>query len=107
IMAVFPNIEPGRLSELGNRIVEKARTTPLKHSGKTIPITISLGASHNLLAETNSSFEGLVQMAGRALFMAKEGNGDRYVMWPEAEAEIDGLRAALEERKQSFAREQQ
>jgi GGDEF domain-containing protein len=107
IMAVFPNIEPGRLSELGNRIVEAARTTPLKHSGKTIPITLSLGASHNLLAETNSSFEGLVQMAGRALFMATEGNGNRYVMWREAEAEIDGLRAALEERKQSFAREQQ
>ncbi|MDZ4771676.1 MAG: hypothetical protein SGI72_00940 [Planctomycetota bacterium] len=107
IMAVFPNTEPTRLSLLGNRIVEAARAHELKIGSETIPITVSLGASHNLLAETNSSFEGLVEMSGRALFMATEGAGNRYVMWREAEAEIDGLRAALEERKQSFAREQQ
>jgi GGDEF domain-containing protein len=107
IMAVFPNTEPGRLSTLGNRIVEAARTLPFKIGEKAVPITLSLGASHNLLAETNSSFEGLVEMSGRAMFLATEGRGNRYVMWREAEAEIDGLRAALEERKQSFAREQQ
>lgn len=107
IMAVFPNTDPGRLSALGARIVEAARTLPFAVAGESIPITVSLGASHNLLAETNSSFEGIVEMSGRALFMATEGQGNRYVMWREAEAEIDGLRAALEERKQSFAVEQQ
>lgn len=107
IMAVFPNTEPGRLTALGNRIVESARALPFEIMGEATGITLSIGASHNLLAETNSSFEGLVEMAGRALFLATEGQGNRYVMWREAEAEIDGLRAELEERKQSFAREQQ
>jgi GGDEF domain-containing protein len=107
IMALFPNTEPARVSELGSRMVERARKTPLTFDGETIPLTLSLGAAHNLLAETNSSFEGLVEMAGRALFMATEGSGDRYVMWREAEAEIDSLRQALEARKRSFAAEEQ
>jgi GGDEF domain-containing protein len=107
IMACFPNTEPTRLSQLGNRMVERAREKPLEFEGDKIPLTLSIGASHNLLAETNSSFEGLVEMAGRALFMATEGRGDRYVMWREAEAEIDSLRAALEERKKTFAAEEQ
>lgn len=107
IMAVFPHTEPVRLVELGTKIVDRARKAPLSIAGESVPITLSLGASHNLLAETNSSFEGLVEMAGRALYMATEGQGDRYVMWREAEAEIDGLRSALEARKQSFAAEQQ
>jgi GGDEF domain-containing protein len=100
IMAVFPHTEPVRLSELGNALVERSRTL-------ATVTTVSIGASHNLLAETNSSFEGLVEMAGRALYLATEAKGDRYVMWREAEAEIDGLRAALEARKQSFVAEQQ
>jgi GGDEF domain-containing protein len=107
IMALFPNTEPSRLSDLGTRMRERARATPLTFGGETIPITLSLGASHNLLAETNSSFEGLVEMAGRALYLAAEKDGDRYVMWREAEAEIDSLRQALEARKQSFAAEEQ
>lgn len=107
IMAVFPNTEPTRLQELGARILERARKQPLAIDGESIPITLSCGAAHNLLAETNSSFEGLVERAGRALFMATDAKGDRYVMWREAEAEIDGLRQALEDRKKSFAAEQQ
>lgn len=107
IMAVFPNTEPGRLSALGTRMVEAARALPFEIMGEPTPITLSIGASHNLLAETNSSFEGLVEMAGRALFLATEGQGNRYVMWREAEAEIDGLRAELESQKKEFAREQQ
>ncbi|MBL8857909.1 MAG: hypothetical protein JNL28_05345 [Planctomycetes bacterium] len=105
IMAVFPNTDPGRLSELGNAIVEAAHKVTLTLDGESVPITLSIGASHNLLAETNSSFEGLVEMSGRALFLATEGQGNRYVMWREAEAEIDGLRIELEERKKSFERE--
>lgn len=107
IMAVFPHTEPGKLSTLGNRLIEAARALPFEIMGEATPITLSIGASHNLLAETNSSFEGLVEMAGRALFLATEGQGNRYVMWREAEAEIDGLRAELESQKKEFAREQQ
>ena len=107
VMAVFPQTPPARLSELGQALVERARQAPLSIGGEKLAITLSLGASHNLLAETNSSFEGLVEMSGRALYLSTEAKGDRYVMWREAEAEIDGLRAELEAQKKSFAAEQQ
>lgn len=71
-----------------------------------IKLTLSLGASHNLLAETSSSFEGLVEKAGRALSTAREANGDRYVMWREAEAEIAGLRDDLAAQRASFRQEE-
>ncbi len=71
-----------------------------------VRLTLSLGASHNLLAETSSSFEGLVEKAGRALSMAREGAGDRYVMWREAEAEIQGLRDDLAAQRASFRQEE-
>jgi len=71
-----------------------------------VPLTLSLGASHNLLAETSSSFEGLVEKAGRALSTAREANGDRYVMWRESEAEIAGLRDDIAAQRESFRQEQ-
>jgi len=71
-----------------------------------VPLTLSLGASHNLLAETSSSFEGLVEKAGRALSAAREANGNRYVMWREAEAEIAGLRDDLAAQRASFRQEE-
>jgi GGDEF domain-containing protein len=71
-----------------------------------VPLTLSLGASHNLLAETSSSFEGLVEKAGRALSTAREANGNRYVMWREAEAEIAGLRDDLAAQRASFRQEE-
>ena len=71
-----------------------------------VKLTLSLGASHNLLAETSSSFEGLVEKAGRALSTAREANGDRYVMWREAEAEIAGLRDDLAAQRASFRQEE-
>ena len=71
-----------------------------------VRLTLSLGASHNLLAETSSSFEGLVEKAGRALSMAREGSGDRYVMWREAEAEIQGLRDDLAAQRATFRQEE-
>jgi GGDEF domain-containing protein len=71
-----------------------------------VKLTLSLGASHNLLAETSSSFEGLVEKSGRALSAAREANGDRYVMWREAEAEIAGLRDDLAAQRASFRQEE-
>lgn len=71
-----------------------------------VKLTLSLGASHNLLAETSSSFEGLVEKAGRALQTAREANGDRYLMWREAEAEIAGLRDDLAAQRASFRQEE-
>jgi hypothetical protein len=71
-----------------------------------VKLTLSLGASHNLLAETSSSFEGLVEKAGRALSASREANGDRYVMWREAEAEIAGLRDDLAAQRASFRQEE-
>ena len=71
-----------------------------------VKLTLSLGASHNLLAETSSSFEGLVEKSGRALQTAREANGDRYVMWREAEAEIAGLRDDLAAQRASFRHEE-
>jgi GGDEF domain-containing protein len=71
-----------------------------------VGLTLSLGASHNLLAETSSSFEGLVEKAGRALSTAREANGNRYVMWREAEAEIAGLRDDIAAQRASFRKEE-
>jgi len=45
----------------------------------------------------------LVERAGRALHLAREGGGDRYVMWREAEAEIEALRGELSRRNEEFA----
>ncbi len=106
IMAIFPNTPAPRLSELGQALNARARALTVDCGGDRLPLTLSLGAAHTLLAETNSSFEGLVQAAGRALYLATEGTGDRYVMYREAEAEIDMLRGELEAQRKSFQAEQ-
>ncbi len=85
-----------------------AAPAPKRKPGEPVEVqvTLSLGASHNLLAETSSSFEGLVEKAGRALQTAREANGDRYVMWREAEAEIAGLRDDLAAQRATFRQEE-
>jgi len=85
-----------------------APAAPKRKPGEPVEVklTLSLGASHNLLAETSSSFEGLVEKSGRALQTAREANGDRYVMWREAEAEIAGLRDDLAAQRASFRQEE-
>jgi GGDEF domain-containing protein len=103
VMAVFPSLQPARGGELGRFLNEGARALDIQAGGKKVEVKLSLGASHNLLAETNSSFEGIVERAGRALHMAREGGGDRYVMWREAEAELELLRGELSQRVHEFA----
>jgi GGDEF domain-containing protein len=103
VMAVFPSLQPSRGGELGRFLNEGARQLVIEAGGQKLAIRLSLGAAHNLLAETNSSFEGLVERAGRALHMAREGGGDRYVMWREAEAELEALRGELKQRTHDFA----
>ena len=80
---------------------------PARKFGEPVEVrlTLSLGASHNLLAETSSSFEGLVEKAGRALSAAREANGDRYVMWREAESEIAALRDEFAAQQATFQQE--
>jgi GGDEF domain-containing protein len=107
IMAIFPNCTPERMKQLSELLLAEARTLELYADGEQLPVRLSLGASHNLLAETNSSFEGLVEMSGRALHLATQGGGDRYVMWREAETEIDSLRKELVQASRSFEAEQQ
>lgn len=104
-LATFPNMPPERLGTIAARMLEILRSTQIELRGETFPLRVSLGASHNLLADTNASFEGLVERAGRALWLATEAGGDRYVMWREAEAEIEGLREELAQRKRSFEEE--
>ncbi|MCY2960304.1 MAG: hypothetical protein NTY35_09080 [Planctomycetota bacterium] len=106
IMAVFPNTATDRMGQLGNLLLEAGRAqSTTSVSGQAL--LFSLGASHNLLAETNSSFEGLVESAGRALHLATQGGGDRYVMWREAESEIEALRVDLAAATKTFRAEQQ
>ncbi|MFN0245198.1 MAG: GGDEF domain-containing protein [Planctomycetota bacterium] len=95
LMAVFPNMVPQRASELGELYNGGARALELPIGGETVRLKLSLGASHNLHEET-STFEGLVQGAGRALQVARDAGGDRYIMWREAEAELDSVRGELE-----------
>jgi hypothetical protein len=106
IMAVFPNTPTDRMGDLGRLLVEAgAAVAATSASGRALKF--SLGASHNLLAETNSSFEGLVESAGRALHLATQSGGGRYVMWREAESEIEALRSDLAAASKSFREEQQ
>ncbi len=106
IMAVFPNTTTERMGQLGALLLGAASTLPAP-AGETVPLTLSLGAAHNLLAETNSSFEGLVESSGRALHMATQGGGAKYVMYREAESEIDALRSDLAAATRTFRAEQQ
>lgn len=106
IMAVFPNTPTERMSQLGNLLVEAGRARATTSVAGTA-LLLSLGASHNLLAETNSSFEGLVESAGRALHLATQSGGGRYVMWREAESEIEALRNEMAAATRSFREEQQ
>lgn len=102
IMAVFPNLAPGRASELGKLLCERAKSIQMPVSGRAYSLTLSAGMAHNLLAETNSSFEGIVEIAGRALSMARDNGGGRHFLWREAEAELDELRNELADRKRTF-----
>jgi GGDEF domain-containing protein len=102
IMAVFPATAPATLSTFGAALNEHARKNPIDWKGEAIAVTLSLGASHNLLAETSSSFEGLVEKAGRALQTVREASGDKYVMWRESEAEIAGIREDIAAQRASF-----
>lgn len=106
IMAVFPNTPAERMSLLGNLLVEAGRARGAT-SATGSALLLSLGASHNLLAETNSSFEGLVESAGRALHLATQSGGGRYVMWREAESEIAALRNDIAAATRTFREEQQ
>jgi GGDEF domain-containing protein len=106
IMAVFPNTTTERMGQLGALLLSAAATLPAP-AGETQAPTLSLGAAHNLLAETNSSFEGLVESSGRALHMATSGGGARYVMWREAESEIDALRTDMAATMRTFREEAQ
>jgi GGDEF domain-containing protein len=107
VMAVFPNTAPERMAALGASLVEAARCLDVRVGDEPCATRLSLGAAHNLLAETNSSFEGLVEQAGRALHLATQGGGDRYVMWRAAESEIESLRSELVAASRTFQAEQQ
>lgn len=104
IMAVFPNTPTDRMGQLGSYLLEAGRALATTSSSGHA-LEFSLGASHNLLAETNSSFEGLVESAGRALHLATQSGGGRYVMWREAESEIEALRVDLAAASKSFRAE--
>ncbi len=105
LMAVFPNMAPTRASELGSLFNAAAREKKLEIAGQPIAMTLSLGAAHNLHEET-ATFDGFVQGAGRALGMAREG-GDRYVMWREADAELEQLRDELKQTSKAFKEQQE
>jgi GGDEF domain-containing protein len=92
IMAVFPNLAPTRASDLGRTLCERARGIERSTGDGKVTLSLSIGMAHNLLAETNSSFEGIVEVAGRALSMARDGGGGRSFLW----------RDELAERKKSF-----
>ncbi len=102
IMAVFPNLAPPGGSDLGKLICERARAVQIPVPGRAYSLSLSMGMAHNLLAETNSSFEGIVEIAGRALSMARDGGGGKHFLWREAEGQLDELRTELAERKKSF-----
>lgn len=105
LMAVFPNMAPARAAELGGVFNAAARAQKLQIAGHPLPVTLSLGAAHNLHEET-ATFDGFVKGAGLALGMAREAGGDRYVMWREADAELEQLRDDLKQTSRAFKEQQ-
>lgn len=103
IMAVFPNLAPRRGGELGRELCSRGAQVAIPGEGApALCLSLSAGLAHNQLAETNSSFEGIVLVAGRALAIARDHGGGKHLLWREAEAELEELRDELAERRRVF-----
>lgn len=102
-LAVFPHLQPDAIVSIADILLARARI--LEKVGGGLPITLSVGVSHNLHSGV-ISFESLVAEAETGMRLALEGGGDRVILAMEVESEIDQIREELEEQIQEIREHQ-
>ena len=77
LLAVVPHTPPEGAVQLAERLLEGVRTLDFESEGRTVQITLSIGASHNEGGET-LFFDAMLESAEAALNDAVTAGGDRY-----------------------------
>ncbi|MCP3914182.1 MAG: GGDEF domain-containing protein [bacterium] len=79
LLAVIPHTGAGGLDIMARRLLEGARAMDFANEGRTIQITLSVGASHNDGGAT-LFFDAMLQSAEEAQTSASAAGGDRHVV---------------------------
>lgn len=78
LAVILPHSDMDEATEYADNIVTQIRTMHLEHKGLSLgQLSVSIGVS--TYPEPSSDIEGLVKMADKALYMAKEQGRDRVV----------------------------
>lgn len=76
-VVVLPETGRAGASALGDRILQRLRTTPIPWEGAVLSVTASLGAA--TLSTNDTAMEDCLDRADRNLYAAKRGGRDRMV----------------------------
>jgi PleD family two-component response regulator len=79
LLGVIPHTSPEGAKVLADRLVEGARRLRFEADGRTLQVTISIGASHNQ-KEGTIFFDALIQAAESAVTEAGSQGGDRLII---------------------------
>lgn len=77
LLAVVPHTPAPGAEVLARRLLEGARAMDFSADGRTIQVTLSIGASHNAGGET-LFFDAMLLAAEESLASASRAGGDRY-----------------------------
>lgn len=80
LLAVVPHTTPEGAERLGRRLLSGSRELEFSADGRSIQITLSVGASHNSGGAT-LFFDAMLQSAEEALVDASQAGGDRYLAY--------------------------
>jgi PleD family two-component response regulator len=79
MLGVIPHTSPEGAHVLADRLVEGAQRLRFEAEGRTLQVTISIGASHNQ-KEGTIYFDALIQAAEGAISEAIGKGGNRFVI---------------------------
>lgn len=79
LMAVVPHTDVGGAERLAERLMQRVAEHPVEVAGKRVPISLSIGFSHNMAGET-LYFDALLEAARRALAEASDAGGGSCVL---------------------------
>lgn len=77
LLAVVPHTPADGALVLGQRLLEGARKLSFMVDGRSIQVTLSIGASHNSGGKT-LFFDAMLASAEQAMTQASSGGGDRF-----------------------------